>query len=88
MTDEEAHAAALRQAAKAEAARDKETLAIAFTNASVKTDTLAKLSRYEVGIERSLFRSLHELQRLQATRQGREVDAPRVIDVTVSTPAD
>ena len=88
VTDEDGHTAALQAADAAKAARDQETLAIAFTQASVGSDTLAKLSRYEVAIERSLFRSLHELQRLQATRHGREVDAPRVNEMDVSTSAD
>ncbi|MFC1783285.1 hypothetical protein ACFL02_06825 [Planctomycetota bacterium] len=42
------------------------------------------LNRYETQIERSLFRTLHELQRLQAARQGRQVSAPLVVDVDVS----
>jgi hypothetical protein len=31
------------------------------------------LSRYEVTIERSLYKALHELQRLQAARDGQAV---------------
>ena len=84
VTDERQHAAALRQVEKAEADRDRETLAIAFTNATKGTEPLVKLSRYEVAIERSLYRALHELQRLQAARQGRDVAAPAVVDVEVS----
>ena len=41
---------------------------------------LDKLARYEVGLERSLLRALHELQRLQAARQG-GVSAPLALDV-------
>lgn len=63
VTDEEQREAALRRAEKAEAARDTETLAIAFTQATSTTDTLSKLSRYEVAIERSLSTALHELPR-------------------------
>ena len=84
MTDETRHAAALRQAEKAEAARERETLAVAFTQATNTTDTLTKLSRYEVAIERSTYKALHELQRLQATRAGHAVSAPAVLDVNVS----
>ena len=76
VTDERQHAAALRQVDEAEADRDRETLAIAFTNATRGTEPLVKLSRYEVAIERSLYRALHELQRLQAARQGLDVAAP------------
>ena len=43
--------------------------------------TLAKLQRYELDIEQSLYRSLHELQRLQAARLGHKVDAPIAIDI-------
>ena len=37
---------------------------------------LSKLSRYEAAIERGLYRALHELQRLQATRAGQLVPPP------------
>ena len=84
VTDERQHAAALRQVEEAETDRDRETLAIAFTNATEGTEPLVKLSRYEAAIERSLYRALHELQRLQAARQGRDVAAPAVVDVEVS----
>ena len=36
-------------------------------------DVYSKLRRYETGIERALFKNLHELQRLQAARFGRQV---------------
>ena len=48
------------------------------------TNSLSKLQRYESHIERSLFRSLHELQRVQAARKGKDVAAPVAIDVDVS----
>ena len=43
-----------------------------------------KLQRYEANIERSLYRALHELQRLQAVRRGETVIAPIVVDMDVS----
>lgn len=43
-----------------------------------------KFSRYESHIERSLFRSLHELQRLQAKRHGQDVAPPAAIDIEVA----
>ena len=49
---------------------------------------IGKLHRYEAHIERSLFRSLHELQRLQATRQGQAVPAPIASDITTETAVD
>ncbi len=46
-------------------------------------DALAKLSRYEAGFERSLYRALHELQRLQAARKSGVASPPVAIDVSV-----
>lgn len=43
-----------------------------------------KVSRYETCIERSLYRGLHELQRLQASRSGDKAPHPPVLDVNVS----
>jgi hypothetical protein len=46
---------------------------------------LSKLSRYETAIERSLYRALHELQRLQAARRTHgNASPPLAIDVEVS----
>ena len=83
--DEQRHADAEQLADEAETARDSEAIAIAFTDAVTRDDILGKLSRYEVAIERSLYRALHELQRLQAARQGRAVAPPAVVDVELAT---
>lgn len=48
---------------------------------------LEPLARYETTLERSLYKALHELQRLQAVRAGNAVPPPVAVDVTVS-PAD
>lgn len=45
-------------------------------------DTLEKVTRYEAHLERSLIRSLHELQRLQARRTGGP--APAALDVELA----
>lgn len=45
---------------------------------------LEKITRYEAHLERSLYRALHELQRLQANRNGRPVPPPQVVDVDVA----
>ena len=45
---------------------------------------MSVLSRYEVSLERSLYRALHELQRLQALRDGQAVPPPEVVNVDVS----
>src|SRR5258706_7454740 len=44
------------------------------------------LSRYEVALERSLFKALHELQRLQAARRGEAVPLPEAADNSISGP--
>ena len=55
-----------------------------FAVESMDRDTFSKLARYEGGIERALFRSLHELQRLQATRSGQPIAPPVALDVQVT----
>lgn len=40
-----------------------------------------KISRYEAHLDRSLYKALHELQRLQAMRLGREAPLPVAVDV-------
>ena len=40
--------------------------------------------RYETMLERGIYKALHELQRLQATRSGEKIPAPVAIDVDVS----
>ena len=49
-------------------------------------DAFSKLNRYEVSFERSLFRAIHELQRLQAIRGGTLPPPPGEIDVNVNLP--
>ena len=47
--------------------------------------TLAKVARYEAGLERSLYRALHELQRLQQARAaGVPVTPPAAVEVEVN----
>jgi hypothetical protein len=50
-------------------------------------EKMAVLSRYEATIERSLYKALHELQRLQAAREGNTVSPPEAVDVDVSIAA-
>jgi len=59
-----------------------------FHNDAHKTDAFSKLSRYEAGIERALFRALHELQRLQAARGGEFVPPPVAVDVALHGAAE
>jgi len=71
----------IRRAAKESGDEDLVLLGEAF---SFGEDSLAKLSRYETSIERSLYRALHELQRLQASRKGNPVPVPIALDVDVT----
>ena len=45
---------------------------------------MVRLSRYEVTLDRTLFKCLHELQRLQASRRGEPVPLPEAVDVTIT----
>ena len=47
-------------------------------------DDLDKLTRYESHLERSLYKALHELQRLQAARLGERVLPPVAVDLDIS----
>jgi hypothetical protein len=43
-----------------------------------------KFFRYEIMLERSIYKALHELQRIQAARMGEKPPAPIAIDIDVS----
>jgi hypothetical protein len=47
-------------------------------------NTLSTFHRYESNIQRTLFKSLHELQRLQAARHGGSVSIPAALDLSIS----
>jgi hypothetical protein len=63
---------------------DKKSLGEAFSYDFANYDTYGKLLRYETSIERSIYRALHELQRIQASRNGEMVPVPLAFDVDVS----
>jgi hypothetical protein len=56
----------------------------AFVKEAAGADAFSKLARYEAAIERSFFRALHELQRLQLARAGTHVPPPAALDVDIS----
>jgi len=60
------------------------TLGEALSYDFVHYDTYGKLIRYEASIERGIYKALHELQRIQATRAGEKPPAPVVVDVDVT----
>lgn len=68
---------ALARAVK-ECNRDEVILGSAFDADAKDGDTFGKLSRYEAGLERTLFRSLYELRYLQEQRRQR--NAPPVLN--------
>jgi hypothetical protein len=87
ITDEDKHREALSKAEEMEAMQDAETATLGqtFIRDASKANAFSKLSRYETTIERSLFKALHELQRLQAVRgAGGNVAPPVAVDVDVS----
>jgi len=89
-TDAEKHQAALTQATQMTTLREgpAATLGLTFIRGSSGADPLSKLQRYEGGIERSYYRALHELQRLQHARLGGHVPPPVAIDISVNNGAE
>ncbi len=51
----------------------------------LSNDSVETILRYETTIERSFFRALHELERLQAKRNGKDVQVPAVVDVNLDS---
>jgi len=51
---------------------------------SSKEKTLNLVSRYEVSIERSMYKALHELQKLKALEKGLAGAAPLAMDLDIS----
>jgi hypothetical protein len=86
ITDEDKHQEALSKAQELKAKQDAETATLGrtFIRDADEANAFSKLSRYETTIERSLYRALHELQRLQAARRTeRDVPPPAAIDVDI-----
>jgi hypothetical protein len=63
--------------------RQREAIRKARQNLLPLAHEADKLVRYEGHLERCLYKALHELQRLQAARQGEKVPAPAALDVTL-----
>jgi hypothetical protein len=80
ITDPKNHeiAKAKLEAVRAEASGDLPSLGHGFVKNMV---FIEKLQRYETSIERSLFKALHELQRIQAFRLGLPAAVPVAIDM-------
>jgi hypothetical protein len=70
-----------------ETKRDAETATLGrtFIRDADKANAFSNLSRYETAIKRSIYKALHELQRLQVARRAEgNVQPPAAVDVDVS----
>jgi hypothetical protein len=87
--DKIAHADAKEALDRARCERDREEVFLgrSFNADAKESDTFGKLARYETALERSLYKALHEFQRLQAARHGQPVPVPEAMDVDVSVSA-
>jgi len=61
----------------------KKSLGNALSYDFANQDTYGKLIRYETSIERGIYKALHELQRLQARRNGENLPPPVALDIDV-----
>jgi hypothetical protein len=88
VSDEKRHDRAMTRLDKAHRLVQEEagTLGAAFRSDAIHTGAISKLSRYEAAIERSLYRALHELQRVQAARQEGKSPPSIAVDVTLDGP--
>ncbi len=59
-------------------------LGLSFIRDGNGANAFSKLSRYESTIERGLFKTVHELQRIQAARHGKAVPLPIAVDIDVN----
>src|SRR5215203_1567604 len=87
ISDEKKHEEALQRARRHRSEQENETATLGrtFVRDADGANAFSKLSRYEATIERSLYKALHELQRLQAARRaGGGAPPPAAIDVDVS----
>jgi hypothetical protein len=77
VTDTKAHEAALVELSHLQAAsrqRQDILLGRAFIRAATEADALAKLARYESSLERTLYRTLAELRRVQSMRSAERTE--------------
>ena len=88
VTDEKRHDRATKRLDKALGLAREEAgnLGAAYRRDAINADVISKLSRYEAAIERSLYRAIHELQRVQAARQNGQHPPSLAVDVTVDGP--
>lgn len=51
---------------------------------TIDNSVIENVLRYETTIERSMFRTMHELERLQSKRMGEKVLPPNILDVNIT----
>ena len=94
ITDEASHTEAMEALARAEYERDRdEVLTGCAVGADAKDgDAFGKLARYETSLERSLFRTLHELRQMQDRRNRSPYPilngASQLVDKSLESPAE
>lgn len=68
--------------AESKALQDKDWMGeLRKIHEAYNTTILSSISRYESNLERTLYRALHELQRLQGMRRGQSILAPIAVDI-------
>ncbi|MBP7674977.1 MAG: hypothetical protein KBB14_01550 [Thermoanaerobaculia bacterium] len=72
---------ALERKRALEAQRDADRVSAAIVRDATNADVLGRLRRYEVALERGLYRGLHELERIQRSRRGEHVAPPAVLEI-------
>jgi len=83
--DREAHAEAQKRLDSVRAALDEPSFNVTRVLGEC-AGLFTNLSRHEVALFRSVTKTLHEFQRLQAARAGQHVAAPAVVDVNLNLP--
>ena len=83
--DRQLHQDAEQKLARARADLDDPSLNVTRV-LETSPEPFRNLWRHEAGLDRSMLKMLHELERLQAKRAGQHVPVPTVVDVNVSIP--
>ena len=94
ITDEASHTKAMEERAGAEYERDRDEVLVgcALDADAKEADAFGKLARYETSLERSLFRTLHELRQMQDRRNRSPYPilngASQLVDKSLESPAE
>ena len=72
----------------ADSESDREAVGLAFIRDANGANAVSKLTRYQVSAERTMYKAMHELERVQARRRGQPVPPPVALEVNVAGGAD